>query len=260
MFKLLDRIEKERPFIGRGKLPFTFGYAVAFPHSRYEGTLPIGISYWTIRSARISCPGGLPSSALGHLRDGRGADGFVSEVRNSSGSVEAGEERLRRLTDMQRQLLEWPSKLAAICGVAGSGKNPRHGQGSGVGPFGDAYFVFVFQQAFEGLDQAGHAGRCRRQFDGEQLSRAGLHLCMKAEIEFWNDEEGEAPASFWSEEVPDRLMNAMSLLGEEDKFDAIIVDEGQDFRERWIPSFGIRRTRAAILFFTIAAFPSVGIG
>ena len=34
MFKLLDRIEKERPFIGRGKLPFTFGYTVAFPHSR----------------------------------------------------------------------------------------------------------------------------------------------------------------------------------------------------------------------------------
>ena len=28
-------------------------------------------------------------------------------------------------------------------------------------------------------------------------------------------------------------MNAMSVLGEEDKFDAIVVDEGQDFRDLW---------------------------
>ena len=43
MFTLLERIKKERPFIGLKELPFTFGYAVAFPHSRYEGTLPMGI-------------------------------------------------------------------------------------------------------------------------------------------------------------------------------------------------------------------------
>ncbi len=61
-----------------------------------------------------------------------------------------------------------------------------------------------------------------------------LHLCQKAQVEFWNDKEGEAPASFWEEDVPDRMMNAMSILGgPRDKFDAIIVDEGQDFRELW---------------------------
>ena len=41
------------------------------------------------------------------------------------------------------------------------------------------------------------------------------------------------PASFWEEDVPDRLINAMEALGDEDKFDAVIVDEGQDFRELW---------------------------
>ena len=138
------------------------------------------------------------------------------------------------LTDMQRQLLDFMAerKLAAIAGGRFGQDDPRHGQGSGR-PVRNAYFVFVFQQAFEGLDQAGHAGRCRRQLMVSNYHGLALHLCMKAEIEFWNDEEGETPASFWSEEVPDRLMNAMSLLGEEDKFDAIIVDEGQDFRELW---------------------------
>ena len=139
MYKLLDRIEKERPFIGNGKLPFTFGYAVAFPHSRYEGTLPMGIHRDLVlddskcedlkRSIQAVYdrwrkythpPLGTPEM-----------DGVRTALFPKFGilpvlwrQVEDQEERLRRLTDMQRQLLDFMAerKLAAICGVAGSGK------------------------------------------------------------------------------------------------------------------------------------------
>ncbi len=251
MFKLLERVEKERPFIGRGKLPFTFGYAVAFPHSRYEGTLPMGI-HRDLLLDDSKCEDLKRSIQVIFDRWRRDAhpplgtsemDGVRTALFPKFGilpvlwrQVEDQEERLRRLTDMQRQLLEFMSqrKLAAICGVAGSGKTIlAMAKAQELARAGMRTLFLCFNKPLkEWIKKV-----IQDDSDGNLMVNnyhgLALHLCSKAEIEFWNDEEGETPASFWDEEVPERLMNALSLLGDEDKFDAIIVDEGQDFRDLW---------------------------
>src|SRR5262249_44829101 len=42
MHEILDRVRKQFA-VGRAELPFTYGYAVAFPDCRYTGALPAGI-------------------------------------------------------------------------------------------------------------------------------------------------------------------------------------------------------------------------
>ncbi len=39
--------------------------------------------------------------------------------------------------------------------------------------------------------------------------------------------------TFWNSVAPEALMQACDGLGPEHKFDAVVVDEGQDFRELW---------------------------
>ena len=251
MFNLLDRVEKERPFIGRGNLPFTFGYAVAFPHSRYEGTLPMGI-HRDLLLDDSKCEDlkrtiqaifdrwrKFPHPPMGTEE----MDGVRAALFPKFGilpvlwrQVEDQEERLRRLTDMQRQLLEFMAqrKLAAICGVAGSGKTIlAMAKAQELARSGMRTLFLCFNKPLKDWIKKVIQRDADDNLMVNNYHGLALHLCQKAQIEFWNDEEGETPASFWEEDVPDRMMNAMSVLGEEDKFDAIIVDEGQDFRELW---------------------------
>lgn len=54
-------------------------------------------------------------------------------------------------------------------------------------------------------------------------------LCRKAGIPFNPSTQNED--EFWQEEAPDLLVEAIDVL--EDRFDAVIVDEGQDFQSDW---------------------------
>lgn len=55
-------------------------------------------------------------------------------------------------------------------------------------------------------------------------------LCRAAGVPMW--ERAKDP-DFWSEIVPAALDEACGRLGPEHKFDAIVVDEGQDFQDLW---------------------------
>jgi len=49
---------------------------------------------------------------------------------------------------------------------------------------------------------------------------------------FWgivDDKTGSGVKDFYSKVLPERVMNSLYSLGDDDKFDAIIIDEGQDF-------------------------------
>ena len=48
-------------------------------------------------------------------------------------------------------------------------------------------------------------------------------------------EYGPQHRSFWEEEAPERLLEALELLSAEERYDAIVVDEGQDFLPNWWP-------------------------
>jgi hypothetical protein len=149
--------------------------------------------------------------------------------------VEDQEERLRRLTAEQQKLLDFLGShtKAAIRGVAGSGKT-----------------ILALAKA---QDTARRALRtlflCYNRPLKDWLIQAiprsvsddlvidtyhGLvaDLCRKAGVAF-RPGASVGNADFWRDIAPELLMQACQLLGPEAKFDAVIVDEGQDFQDLW---------------------------
>ena len=57
-------------------------------------------------------------------------------------------------------------------------------------------------------------------------------LCRIANVPFWQTGDRQT-AEFWDSHAPECLMQACDKLGTEYKFDAVIVDEGQDFQDLW---------------------------
>jgi hypothetical protein len=149
--------------------------------------------------------------------------------------VEDQEERLRRLTVEQQRLLDFLGNhnKAAIRGVAGSGKTilalakaqetARRGMCT--------LFLCYNRPLKDWLLQA------IPETFGDGLTIDTYHglvedLCRKAEVAF-RPPAKKGNADFWRDAAPELLMQAGERLGPETKFDAVIVDEGQDFHDLW---------------------------
>jgi len=149
--------------------------------------------------------------------------------------VEDQEERLRRLTAEQQRLLDFLGShtKAAIRGVAGSGKTilalakaqdtARRGLRT--------LFLCYNRPLKDWLIQA-----IPESFSDDLVidTYHGLveDLCRKVGVAF-RPEASKGNTDFWRDVAPERLMQACELLGPEAKFDAVIVDEGQDFHDLW---------------------------
>lgn len=249
MHEILERIGHALPGFG-DELSFTYGYAVAFPDGRFTGALPAALTSDPILDAdkcndmRASLEKVFDRfwrrahPELGH-RD-------VQAVHEALypryaimpvvwRRVEDQEERLRRLTSEQQRLLEFMGQhaKAAIRGVAGSGKtilalakaqeSARQGQRTLMlcynRPLKD-WLVNAIPDVF-----------------GPNLTIDTYHglvqeWCRLASVPF-NPGSAVAGEDFWKHTAAERLMDAADRLGAEHKFDAVIVDEGQDFEDLW---------------------------
>jgi len=76
------------------------------------------------------------------------------------------------------------------------------------------------------------------QVEGGRLTVTNFHDLLMQLLA----EKGQAPAvpqeqaergHFFGEELPDLAFSLVSTLAEGEKYDALVVDEGQDFREEW---------------------------
>jgi len=249
MHEIVDRIRGELPG-NPEQVPFTYGYAVAFPDCRYSGSLPASIVPDQVLDA-TKC-GELRQSierVFGRFQRSARAELSSREVQAVHEAlypryalmpviwrkVEDQEERLRRLTAEQQRLLDFLGShtKAAIRGVAGSGKT-----------------ILALAKA---QDTARRGLRtlflCYNRPLKDWLIRAipesfsddlvidtyhGLveELCRKASVAF-RPKAGVGNSDFWKDVAPELLMQACELLGPEVKFDAVIVDEGQDFHDLW---------------------------
>ena len=108
--------------------------------------------------------------------------------------VEDQEERLRRLTDMQRQLLDFMSqrKLAAISGVAGSGKTILAvAKAQELARSGMRTLFLCFNKPLKEWIKKVIQDDSENNLMVSNYHGLAMHLCQRAKIEFWNDEEGD---------------------------------------------------------------------
>ena len=248
MHDIVDLVKRRFP--GPGDLPFAYGFAVAFPDSRVSGILPPSIQRELILdAARLKDLQEAIRRVFGSFtRSGhRGLTELEMEsVREALypkyqllpvvwRTVEDQEERLRRLTADQQRILDILANQpkAAIRGVAGSGKTILAlAKAQALASAGVRTLLLCYNRPLKDWLQ----GAIPESF-GECLTIDTYHgltyeLCKSAGVRL--QELGNAnDQTYWTDTAPEALMQACERLGPEDKFDAVVVDEGQDFHDLW---------------------------
>lgn len=233
-----------------GRVPdFAYGYAVVFPDCRYEGNTPPGAQPVIVLSSDD-----LPRLAdriARALRQWSRRDPPVEiskeklrEVKQAilprfnlfpmlGRTIEEQEERLIRLTDDQMRLLDFlgENSRVAIEGVAGSGKTllakaqvQRFAE-RGLRTLFLCYNKTLAEWLRDALPEEHRESICVTHFH-----KLCSDMCRVAGVEF-RPPDGDVSV-FWRHEAPELLWEALEALPEE-RYDAVVVDEGQDFHPDW---------------------------
>ena len=242
----LVRILEAQPGWDRWKP--SYGFGVAFPDGRYEIAAHPGAPAEIVidRHDLVRLAERVPEVMRTWARGGRrfGAEGMEAVSKALGFSVEIRTPLRLRFDEEDKKIVELTSdqawvlafvlhrRRAAVTGPAGSGKT--------------VLAVSVAKQ----LATAGHRTllTCFNRRLGEHLrasvgpfggiDTATFHqLCVQMAKEAGVDlpPEDVGPASpYFEHRLPDALAEAAGRLGP--RYDAIVVDEGQDFREWWWPA------------------------
>lgn len=251
---LLDAVEESaRPPVRRAD--WTYGYGVIFPTHRYEGQLPPGADPKVVVDAR-SMPD-LPRRIEGMYQSFGAAGPALSGeqlraalavlaprlqlTRCVGADIALDEARLIQLTEAQQAtlmgLLENPRIL--IHGVAGSGKTLLALEAAvGHAERGRRALYLCFNKHLARWIEERIAAEPRLQTATGEVQVAHFHalatrLIRDAHVQLT---PREADPRYWDEEVPSAALQAVDLLraaGQEPGYDAIVVDEGQDFSPDW---------------------------
>jgi hypothetical protein len=140
------------------------------------------------------------------------------------------------------------NRRLVVYGCAGSGKTMlavEHAKR--LGRAGQQVLFVCFNRAL-----VEHLRRTERKTGIAFFTFHGLctHLARKAKVKLPQYERGAAPPEFFDDQLPDALIDAIAVLGEQ--YDALIVDEAQDLRDNWFAALQItlrEESRAAIWLF-----------
>jgi hypothetical protein len=254
-YSLLDAIEERtRKRIHRGL--FTHGDLVVFPHATFSGTLPVnadprilvdalGIADLPLRvdsafETWAGRPTRLNASQFAELLDALMPK--LRLLRCASAEVNAERDRIVQITLDQRAtllgLLE--NDRVLVEGTAGSGKTLLALEFAlTLADSGDRVLLLCYNRHLSSWlqDQARYDPRAQRV--GRRLEIATFHACARnlakrACVDFEVPDTGEQ--TFWDDEVPLIMEQALEVLrarGQAETFDAIVVDEAQDFAPDW---------------------------
>jgi hypothetical protein len=137
---------------------------------------------------------------------------------------------LLRLTDEQAGIIDALEAMprVAIEGAAGTGKTLLAVEWARrIAAQGRRALLLCFNRPL-----ADHLGSVAEGYDVQSFHGLCHDLAQEADIEFRVPESAAAQQRFWSDEAPLRLLESLDRLPER-RWDAVIVDEGQDFRENW---------------------------
>lgn len=249
MHEIVELVKKRFPR-GLDDLTFTYGFAVAFPDCAITGTLPPSIQRELILDAArikdLEFAVRRVFTSFSRPNHRAPTDRELESVREALypkyqllpvvwRKIEDQEERLRRLTADQQRILEVLANQpkAAIRGMAGSGKTILAlAKAQSLARDGVRTLLLCYNRPLKDwLREAVPASF------GENLVIDTYHgltyeFCKAAGVRL--QEMGEIrDQKFWTETAPEALMQACDQLAAEHKFDALVVDEGQDFHELW---------------------------
>ena len=152
-----------------------------------------------------------------------------------------------RLTEEQMRLLDnlAAHDRAAIAGAAGTGKTVlAMEKARRLALCGQRVLLLCFNMPLARELAASADG-----FDVETFHALCRRLALQAGLRFEPPGRGR-DTRFWAEEAPMLLLEALQQLHPDVRYDAIVVDEGQDFLPDWWPCLdeALRRNRDGTLY------------
>ncbi len=254
-YALIEAIEERtRRHVHRGL--FAHGDIVVFPHVRFQGPLPLNsdprilvdAAELSAIASHIEAAFGAWSHGATHLTPAQFAELLealmpkLRLMRCVGAELSAERQRIVQITLDQRAtllgLLE--NDRVLIEGTAGSGKTllalefalTLAGRGQRV-------LLLCFNRNLAAWLQEQAACDPRSRQGGNHLEISTFHafalaLARRAQVEFEVPEIGKQ--EFWDSEVPLVMEQALEVLGargQKPAFDAVLVDEAQDFAQDW---------------------------
>ena len=151
-------------------------------------------------------------------------------VPTLSARIEDEEETLVRLTEEQTRVLDILGEMrrVGVHGGAGTGKTvlamekARRLADDGLNPL-----FLCFNRSL-----ADHLASQTEGVTIDNFHRFCSRMAREAKLEFEPPQDAEESAAFWSETAAELLIAALDQLPDR-RWDALIVDEGQDFKEFW---------------------------
>lgn len=244
----LEEVIRKESFKGHGKIPCPYGYAVVFPHSKAAGSPPPGADNSMIfLEADLEFLGDRVTKLLAKWQVG--TDPVNLNKEEMSGiqlalspafqllpvlfrQIQEQEERLYRLTEDQVRLLQFlgAHERAAIKGVAGSGKTIlASAQAQKFARQGKKTLFVCYNRSLADWLQTCLPEEFKDSIKIDTFHGLCAAMCRKVRIPFapkWSDGD-----QFWKNTAPDLLLTALDSVP--DRFDAVVVDEGQDFYPEW---------------------------
>jgi hypothetical protein len=233
---------------GSNSLPFTYGYAVVFPDCEYKGPTPSGAEPGIIFSARdLQHLDRCIKTALNQWAREDDLRPIPAEDLNCITKaisprfdllpvlfrkIEEQEEKLFRLTKEQHNLLVFLGQRERACieGVAGSGKTMlAQAQAEKFADAGKSTLLVCYNKTLAKWINDSISVRYKDLITVKHFHGLCADWVRQAGMSFSPPSIGIE--QFWCEEAADLLMGAIDLVPE--KFDAVIVDEGQDFYPNW---------------------------
>ncbi len=230
--------------------PHTYGYAVMFPDGIFQGPHPASAQREQIFDANTL---NQMEKAVRRVFQGfarkpkcRMSKQQLAQLQNAllpkfeiipllCRTIEDQEAMLHRATEDQKNSLRLlrEHNIAAIRGGAGTGKTllaitkAQELAGKGIRTLLVCYNRALRDWMLENLSD--EFGNLLLIYTYHSLAD---DFCKMAEIEFV-DSRSEPDQKFWNEVAPERLVEACERLPSDQKFDAVVVDEGQDFPSLW---------------------------
>ncbi|MBL9182982.1 MAG: NERD domain-containing protein [Verrucomicrobiaceae bacterium] len=241
----LEATAKERYF--KNELPFVRGYCAVFPDCEWTGTAPPGAVNANLFAASDLSKLGTRLEALFRAFDRRKdhaplptpvLDGLMktltSEFKLTPAlwrEIEQQERVLFRFTEDQLLLLNFLNqhRRAAVRGVAGSGKTQLAlAKARQFADEGKRVLLLCYNRMLADW-LAEQVAEQKDRITAINYHRMALEWCGRAKVAFPAGGQDEA---FWSTSAARLFENAIERL-DSDRFDAVVVDEGQDFHESW---------------------------
>lgn len=257
IYSLIDKIQESRVFGRKGaRLPFSFGFAVSFPDARVSSErfppecpreLVIDASDLPkLNNVVTKLLQAIPGREKRPGMDPRQFEALFNKVlmpefkvaRSVGLEVQEEEEVLLRLTEEQCRLLDFlgDRKRALVEGYAGTGKTfLAVEKAKRLALAGNEVLLVCFNRPLaQHLAQVvSSSGAWSKHVKVDNFHNLCIESAEKAGVEFEvpSGEDKKAAEEFWRETTPMLLLEAAAEL--DLNYDAVIVDEGQDFAADW---------------------------